>query len=100
MRQFLLGLSLSAAFIAGAVFSQTLSSSAQAARASRMKWEYFCVEKFSETPEKLVETFTQGGLKGWELAAAGEYTPAIVPTTGEGHYPLRPVVWCFKRPAE
>jgi len=98
MRPFLLGLSLSLAFIAGAVFAQVIGA-AQAAR-GRQKWEYFCVEKFNDTPEKLMEAFEAGGHKGWELAAAGEYMPVVVPTTGAAEYPVRPVVWCFKRPVE
>ncbi len=99
MRPFLLGLSISIAFIAGAVFAQVFGA-ARAARDGRTTWEYFCVEKFNDSPEKLMEAFEAGGRKGWELAAAGEYMPVVVPTTGAQSYPVRPVVWCFKRPVE
>jgi hypothetical protein len=100
MRPFLLGLSLSLAFIGGAVFAQVLGAAQAARGGARQKWEYFCVEKFNDTPEKLMEAFEAGGHKGWELAAAGEYMPVVVPTTGASEYPMRPVVWCFKRPVE
>lgn len=93
MRGFLFGLTISAAFIAGAVFSQVLGSDALAQGARRAKWEYYCVEKLREGPEKLMESFGPGGLKGWELAAAAEYTPIAGPTDAD-----RPAVWCFKRP--
>jgi hypothetical protein len=94
---FLLGLSLVLAFIGGVVFAQ-VTGAAHAAHGGRQRWEYFCVEKLNDTPEKLMEAFAAGGQKGWELAAAGEYTPVVVPTTGAQDHPVRPVVWCFKRP--
>jgi hypothetical protein len=93
MRGFLLGLSISVAFIAGAVFSQVITSSAHAQGARRLKWEYYCVDRLRDGPEALMESFAAGGLKGWELAAAGEYAPLA----GAGDAG-RPVVWCFKRP--
>jgi hypothetical protein len=98
MRPFLLGIAISIAFIGGAVFAQVVGA-AHAAR-GRAKWEYFCVEKFNDTPDQLMAEFNAGGQKGWELAAAGEYMPVVVPTTGAQNYPVRPVIWCFKRPAE
>jgi hypothetical protein len=98
LRPFLLGLSLSFAFIGGVLFAEVIGA-AHAAHSGRQRWEYFCVEKFNDTPEKLMEAFEAGGQKGWELAAAGEYMPVVVPTTGAQNYPVRPVVWCFKRPA-
>ena len=58
--------------IAGAVFSQVLTSSAHAQGARRVKWEYYCVEKLRDGPEVLMENFAAGGLKGWELAAAAD----------------------------
>jgi hypothetical protein len=98
MRPFLFGLSISISFILGAVFSHTLTRPAQAQSGARSQWEYYCIEKFNDSPERLMQAFAAGGLKGWELAAAGEYMPVVVPTTGTGQYPVRPVVWCFKRP--
>lgn len=93
MRGVIVGLSISVAFVAGAVFSQVMTSSAQAGDVRRVKWEYYCVEKLRDGPDALMESFAAGGLKGWELAAAGDYAPA----SGAGDAG-RPVVWCFKRP--
>jgi hypothetical protein len=93
MRSFLLGLSISVAFIAGALFSQAVTGLAHAQGARRVKWEYYCVEKLRGGPETLMQDFAAGGLKGWELAAAGEYAP-LAGASDAG----RPLVWCFKRP--
>lgn len=84
MRSFLLGLSLSAAFIVGCVVRPLVIPPALADPAVK-RWDYYCFDEL--TSAEVQGRAKQAGREGWELVAAG-----AVGTLG-----FRPV-WCFKRP--
>ena len=108
MRGFIIGLTVSLAFIAGALSSRWLLRPAVAANAADKqgwvvrpptpavhgdpeppglvapvpRWEYICYR--AELTHKLVDVANQAGEEGWEM----------VGTDGQG---TQPPVWCFKR---
>lgn len=95
MRQFLLGLSISIAFILGCVTAQHVptmavpraSASTPTSGYSGQRWEYLCHEgpdmKVADTAnaEIMTDYLEQFGADGWEIA----------PMYGQGHW------YCFKR---
>ena len=90
MRQFLLGLTISIAFIAGCVASQLAQIVIPPARAGAptQRWEYFC-ERDTDgpwTPEGIAK-LNSAGREGWEF---------VQQLAGSGG--IRDV-YCFKRPA-
>ena len=86
MRQFLLGLSVSAVFIAGCVAgaSNLGVPKAQAARSADQRWSYFCFEAGSA--DDVHNKANAAGARGWEMVAAT--------TSHDGQ-----AVWCFRQPA-
>jgi len=94
MRGFLLGLSLSVAFILGCVTSQlshTLVIPPAQAGEQHTKWSYMCGE--FEKVERLHEVANKAGLEGWELVGgSGMGRAPALGQPGERH------IWCFKRP--
>jgi hypothetical protein len=87
MRQFLLGLGVSAVFIAGCMAgaSSVAVPTAKAARESGQRWAYLCIDA-SSAQDAHVKANAAGD-KGWEMTAA---------TTVRGDE----AIWCFRRPAE
>jgi hypothetical protein len=85
MRQFLLGLSLSAVFIAGCVAgaSNLVVPKAQAARVEEQRWAYFCFDAGSA--DDVHYKANAAGARGWEMVAAT--------TNADGQ-----AVWCFRQP--
>jgi hypothetical protein len=85
MRQFLLGLSISVAFILGCVTAQHVpgvampSASATTSAYTGQRWEYIC-ETIGGSVRGATDVLNQFGAEGWELAT---------PVDG---------VACFKRP--
>lgn len=83
MRGFVLGLSLSIAFIAGALFESTRSTAD--AQRGRREWEYRCVQTSNWTIGNRSNNFAalvNAGHAGWEY----------IDTFGGGRFT------CFKRP--
>ena len=85
MRQFLLGLSVSAVFIAGCVAgaSNLAVPKAQAARVEEQRWAYFCFDATSS--DDVHYKANAAGARGWEMVAAS--------MTGDGQ-----ATWCFRQP--
>jgi len=85
MRQFLLGLSVSAVFIAGCVAgaSNLVVPKAQAARTAEQHWSYLCFE--AGNADDVHNKANAAGARGWEMVAAS--------TNSEGQ-----AVWCFRQP--
>jgi hypothetical protein len=87
MRGFLLGLSISLAFIAGCVAgsSRLLVPPARASNTYvvEQRWEYFCFAE--DRAEKVNERANAAGVRGWELVTAS------TPTDGDP-------IWCFRLP--
>ena len=81
MRNFLLGLSISGAFIAGSLFTGGRPPTADAQATQR--WEYHCTEGFNAPT--IMERANHAGASGWEMVGA----VASPRTHG---------LWCFKRP--
>ena len=82
-KSFLMGLSLSVAFVAGCV-AQSVMAPIPPARAGAdvQRWEYLCIDESGG--EEVTEQANRAGAQGWELVAAGKNT--------------RDISWCFKRP--
>ncbi len=84
MRQFLLGLGVSAVFGAGcaAGASSFAVPKAKAAYAEEQRWAYFCFD--ASTAEDAHSKANAAGARGWEMvSAAGN-------ADGE-------VIWCFRQ---
>lgn len=69
MRAFLLGLSISIAFIVGCLAGQVITPSAQA-EPGATRWEHVC-EQFMSL-YKVQEWLNEQGARGFEVAAAGQ----------------------------
>jgi hypothetical protein len=85
MRQFLLGLGVSAVFVAGCV---TGASSlgvprANAAHGDGRSWAYFCFD--AATADDVHLKANAAGAKGWEMVSAAP--------NPDGN-----IIWCFKQP--
>lgn len=87
MKGFLLGLSVSLAFIVGCIAgsSRAVVPPAKASYVVEQRWEYFCFAE--DRADKVNERANAAGARGWELVAAA------APASGEGD-----PVWCFRLP--
>ncbi|HEY3235049.1 MAG TPA: hypothetical protein VGJ84_10035 [Polyangiaceae bacterium] len=88
MRGFLIGLSVSVAFIIGCVAgaSRFVLPPAEAAYVVEQRWAYFCFQE-SDADELGVKA-NAAGARGWELVAA-----TTSKSGGDGK-----AVWCFRQP--
>jgi len=87
MRQLLLGLGISAVFVAGCVAgaSNLGVKSAQAeAGSSDERWAYLCID--ARTAGDVHVKANAAGAEGWDMVSAGQ--------GDEGQ-----LIWCFRRPA-
>lgn len=85
MRQLLLGLGVSAVFVAGCVAGASswgVSKAKAAGESSGERWAYFCFD--ASSTDDLHEKANQAGERGWQMVS-GAASP------GGG------MVWCFKR---
>ena len=85
MRGFLIGLSLSLAFIVGCVASSTRYGvpKAEAAAVVEQRWSYFCIQ--ANDVEDLNFKANAAGMRGWDMVAS---TPDH---NGQ-------MIWCFRQP--
>ena len=85
MRGFLIGLSLSLAFIVGCVASSTRYGvpRAEAAAVVEQRWSYFCFE--AANVDDVNFKANAAGMRGWDL---------VTSTTN----PNGQMVWCFRQP--
>lgn len=87
MRGFFVGVSLSVAFIAGALFGGLLEgrvvSTASAAPSTGRAWAYFCFEEANV--DQVAYKANAAGARGWEMVSAT--------TGGSGE-----AIWCFRTP--
>ncbi|HKY36025.1 MAG TPA: hypothetical protein VJN18_08810 [Polyangiaceae bacterium] len=85
MRQFLLGLSVSAVFVAGCVAgaSNLAVPKARAAYVEEQRWAYFCFD--ASSADDVHYKANAAGARGWEMVSAGH---------GEDGQ----MVWCFRQP--
>jgi hypothetical protein len=86
MRGFLIGLSISLAFIVGCVASSTRYGvpKAEAAAVVEQRWSYFCFE--GNSVDDVSFKANAAGMRGWEMAGA-------TTNTSNGQ-----MVWCFRQP--
>jgi hypothetical protein len=84
MRQFLLGLGVSAVFVAGCVAgaSNFAVPKANAAHVEQ-RWAYFCFD--AATADDIHAKANAAGTRGWEMVSAAP--------NGDGD-----VIWCFRQP--
>jgi hypothetical protein len=84
MRQFLLGLGVSAVFVAGCVAgaSNLAVPKAKAAYVEEQRWAYFCFD--ATTSEDVHFKANAAGARGWEMVSG---------TSGPNG-----MVWCFRQP--
>lgn len=87
MRGFLLGLSVSVAFVVGCVAgaSRFVLPRADAAYVVEQRWAYFCFEE--SNVEEVTYKANAAGARGWELVAAAPERD------GGGDS-----IWCFRQP--
>jgi hypothetical protein len=85
MRQFLLGLSVSAVFIAGCVAgaSNLAVPKARAAYVEEQRWAYFCFD--ASSADDVHYKANAAGARGWEMVSAA--------SNGDGA-----TTWCFRQP--
>jgi len=85
MRQFLLGVGISAVFVAGCVAgaSSLVVPRAKAAEGDAQRFAYFCFD--ASSTEDLQEKANQAGARGWQMVSG-------VAKEGGG------MVWCFRQP--
>ncbi|MEI9950853.1 MAG: hypothetical protein WDO74_18225 [Pseudomonadota bacterium] len=85
MRGFLIGLSISLAFIVGCVAGSTRYGvpKAEAAAVVEQRWSYFCFA--ASNIEDVNSKANAAGMRGWELSAST--------TNADGQ-----TVWCFRQP--
>ncbi len=85
MRGFLIGLSISLAFIVGCAVSSTRYGvpKAQAAAVVEQRWSYFCFEAASVDDVNFKAN--AAGMRGWEMVTSN--------TESNGQ-----MVWCFRQP--
>ena len=86
MRQFLLGLGVSAVFVAGCVAgaSSLAVPTATAARIEAQRWAYFCFE--AATADDVHVKANAAGARGWEMVSAASSADGAP-------------IWCFRQPA-
>ncbi|HYQ26140.1 MAG TPA: hypothetical protein VER04_02945 [Polyangiaceae bacterium] len=86
MRGFLIGVSVSLAFIVGCVASSTRYGvpKAEAAAVVEQRWSYFCFE--AGGVDDVNFKANAAGMRGWEMAAS---------TTNPANDQM---VWCFRQP--
>jgi len=84
MRGFLIGLSVSLAFILGCVASSTRFgvAKAEAAAVSEQRWSYLCFEAASV--EDVNSKANAAGMRGWQMVASSNSDNGMV--------------WCFRQP--
>ncbi len=84
MRQFLLGLGVSAVFGAGCVAGAGSFAvpKAKAAYAEEQRWAYFCFD--ASTAEDAHSKANAAGARGWEMVSAA--------SNADGE-----VIWCFRQ---
>ena len=82
MRGFMLGASLSVAFIIGCVARPYIVPPANANQAAFQRWQYYCFN--DGDPQRVQANANKAGLQGWEMAGQGNYNPGSS-------------IWCFKR---
>jgi hypothetical protein len=85
MRQFLLGLGVSAVFAVGCVAgaSNFVVPKANAAYVEEQRWAYFCFD--AKTSDDVHFKANAAGARGWEMVSAAG--------TPDGN-----VIWCFRQP--
>lgn len=85
MRGFLVGLSISLAFILGCVAASTelVVPRAEAAYVQEQRWAYFCFA--GNSADDVQFKANAAGMRGWEMVTAA--------TNGEGT-----PIWCFRQP--
>jgi hypothetical protein len=85
MRQFLIGLGVSAVFAAGCVAgaSNFAVPKAEAARVEEQRWAYFCFD--ANSAEEIHSKANSAGARGWEMVSSS--------TNQTGS-----VIWCFRQP--
>jgi hypothetical protein len=85
MRQFLLGLGVSAVFMAGCVAgaSSWAVPRASAARIEEQRWAYFCFE--AATADDVHFKANAAGARGWEMVSAASSASGAP-------------IWCFRQP--
>jgi hypothetical protein len=88
MRQFLLGLGVSAVFAAGCVAgaSNLAVPKARAAYVEEQRWAYFCFDAAST--EELHTKANAAGARGWEMVSG---VSSVSGQSGAG-------TWCFRQP--
>jgi hypothetical protein len=86
MRQFLLGLGVSAVFMAGCVAgaSSFVVPKAKAAHVEAPRWSYFCFD--ASTADDVHFKANAAGARGWEMVSAA--------SNGDGE-----IIWCFRQNA-
>jgi len=86
MRGFLIGLSISVAFIVGCVASSTRFgvSRAEAAAVVEQRWSYFCFQ--ASSVDDVSFKANAAGMRGWEMVTA-------TPNSANDQ-----MVWCFRQP--
>lgn len=87
MRGFLMGLSVSVAFVLGCAASRFVVQPAQA-QSPGPKWDYYCLG--ANNAEELTARAKAAGLQGWEMVGG---------TARGGSDFTNPIV-CFKRPLQ
>ncbi len=88
MRNFILGLSLSAMFIVGCLFGSTRSEDtvpAVSAAPAGQRYAYYCIEE--EDGDDLTKKAKKMGRAGWRLAASA----------GGGNSYGNHILWCFEK---
>jgi hypothetical protein len=85
MRGFLLGLTVSIAFVAGCMASRLLVPPANA-QANLTWWDHYCYRE-GDTTDALGVAARKAGAQGWELVT-------VVAADSESRR-----LWCFKRPS-
>jgi hypothetical protein len=85
MRGFLLGVSISIAFVVGCVAgsSEFVVPRAEAAHVTEQRWAYFCFG--ADSVDDVHFKANAAGMRGWEMVAAA--------TNSDGT-----PIWCFRQP--
>ena len=85
MRQFLLGLTISAVFAAGCVAgaSNFVVPKAKAAYVEEQRWAYFCFD--ASSADDVHYKANAAGARGWEMVSSA--------SNGDGD-----IIWCFRQP--
>lgn len=85
MRGFLIGISISVAFIVGCMAGSSRYGvpRAEAAAVVEQRWSYLCFE--ASTVDDVQYKANAAGLRGWDLVASS--------TNANGQ-----IIWCFRQP--